>query len=53
MLTNPPEHLRAGRASGWAAAIFNVGELMGEAEAAIRASVEAPIRLFGSGGKGP
>ena len=35
-----------------AADIFNVGELMGEAEAAIRASVEARIRLFGSEGKG-
>ena len=52
MLTNPLEHLRAGRASGWAADIFNVGELMGEVESAIRSSVEARIRLFGSEGKG-
>ena len=33
--------------------IFNLYELMGEVEDAIRASVEARIRLFGSGGKGP
>ena len=52
MLATPLEHLRAGRARGWAFVGSNVYELMGEVEDAIRASVEARIRLFGSEGKG-
>ena len=32
--------------------IFNLSELMGEVENAIRLSVEARIRMFGSEGKG-
>ena len=60
MLTNPLEHLRAGRTSGWPLRqnlterpdIFNLYELMGEVEGAIRASVEARIRLVDSEGKG-
>ena len=52
MLAYPLQHLKTGRARGWTVGEFNVYELMGEVEDAIRSSVETRIRLFGSEGKG-